>query len=256
MSKPFGQMMLNNQGTGQIATNAALQSFFKGIYITTENSTLASGEGDIVHFKMGESKILIYYHNADTTGLHFDLGLGSVARVNHFAHDYSTASTQLQAQLNNTALMDTTMFLQGTAGVRTKITFPHLMSWIDSGAIGVNKAELVIRVNKYSAYEPDTFSYPPNLIIFGINTDGSSFVIPDALEGSNYFGGGYNSTYREYRFNIARYIQQVLNRERVNNGIYLIVSNGAVMANRVVIGGGDAASLTRMKLNITYTKLH
>jgi hypothetical protein len=80
--------------------------------------------------------------------------------------------------------------------------------------------------------------------------------VPDYNEGSSYYGGAYNSTTKEYRFNIARYIQQILADKRNSNGIYLITQNGAVTASRLVLGGGDASSAFQMKLNITYTKLH
>ncbi|CAN5478962.1 hypothetical protein BH10BAC1_BH10BAC1_00820 [soil metagenome] len=260
LDNSLGQIFLNNQTTGEIATNAAFQDFFRGIYITTENTTgLASEEGNIIHFKMGESKITLYYHNSNATNndsLKYDFGLGSVARVNHFEHDYTGAIADLSGQLASTAPFNQTVYVQSMAGTRTKVEFPHLMRWVDNGLIGVNKAELVVSVDtSVATYKLDTFAAPLALMLFGINDDGSTYPIPDAFEGSNYFGGTYTSTTVQYRFNIARYIQQVMDGDRKNNGLYLIASNGAIYGNRVVIGG--AASTTRpMKLNITYTKLH
>lgn len=264
LDQAFGQLLLNNQSTGYLADNTAFQNFFKGIYITTENTTgLASEEGNIIHFRMGESKITLYYHNSTSgtaTSLKYDLSLGSVARFNHFKHDYTVAGvdTSLAAQVGSSgAPQNATVFVQGMSGAKTKITFPHLMNWVDNGLIGINKAELVISVdtNLLDLYRLDTFAAPSALVIFGINDDGTTYAIPDAFEGATYFGGTLNSGTVEYRFNIARYIQQVLDGDRNNNGLYLLASNGAVNANRVVIAG--ASSTTRpMKLNITYTKLH
>jgi hypothetical protein len=103
----------------------------------------------------------------------------------------------------------------------------------------------------------DKYQPAANLLLFQINDDSTSnILVPDYNEGSNYFGGSYSSTTKEYRFNISRYIQQILAGNRNNNGIYLITQNGAVTASRLVIGGGDASSAFQMKLNITYTKLH
>ncbi len=259
----FGQTILNNQSTGNVATNAAFQNFFKGLYITTENTTgLASSEGNIINFKMGESKITIYYHNSNVTNndsLAYDLSLGSVGRFNHFTHDYSAAAIHplLNAQINSTpGNTNATVFVQGMAGVKTKITFPHLMNWADKGLIGVNKAELVISVDTSDiTYNLDTFASPAAFVLYGINDDGSNYAIPDAFEGSGYFGGSYNSGTVQYRYNIARYIQQVLDGDRNNNGLYLLTSNGANLANRAVVAGGNSTSRP-MKLNITYTKLH
>ena len=264
LDNSFGQLLLNNQTTGNLATDAAFRSFFNGIYITTENTTgLLADEGNILHFRMGESKITLYYHNSNATNndtLSYDFSLGSVARFNHFTHDYSTfgIDTSLNNQINTATPpnQNGTVFVQGMAGVRTKITFPYLMNWVSGGLIGVNKAELIISVDtSIATYNIDTFAAPTAFVLFGINDNGTTYVIPDAFEGATYYGGTLNSTTVQYKFNIARYIQQVLDGKRSNNGLYLLASNGAVNANRVVVAG--ASSATRpMKLNITYTKLH
>lgn len=262
LDNSFGQLLLNNATMGNLIDNVSFQSLLNGIYITTENTTgLLSEEGNIVHFKMGESKITLYYKNATTDSLSYDFSLGSVARFNHFEHDYSTGGidTSLDNQINNPTppAQNATVFVQGIAGVKTKIEFPYLMHWVDNGLIGVNKAELLISVdtNLLDLYRLDTFAAPSALILFGINDDGTTYAIPDAFEGATYFGGSYNSGTLQYKFNIARYIQQILDGDRNNNGLYILASNGAVFANRVVIGG--ASSSTRpMKLNLTYTKIH
>ncbi len=262
LDNSFGQLLLNNAILGNLTDNASFQSLLNGIYITTENTTgLLSEEGNIVHFKMGESKITLYYKNSTTDSLSYDFSLGSVARFNNFKHDYSTAliNPLLDNQINNPTppTQNATVFVQSMAGVKTKIEFPHLMRWVDNGRIGVNKAELLISVdtNLLDLYKLDTFAAPAALIVFGINDNGTVYVIPDAFEGANYFGGTYNSGTVQYKFNIARYIQQILNGDRNNNGLYILASNGAAFANRIVIGG--ATSATRpMKLNITYTKIH
>ena len=258
LDNAFGQLLLNNQGTGNIATNTDFQNFFKGVYITTENTSTLPGEGNILHFKFGESKVTLYYHNSTTDSLKYDFNLGSVARFNHFEHDYVGASSDLTTQFSTPSqTQNNTVYVQSMAGAKTKIEFPHLMNWLKNGMIGVNKAELVISVDTtVSTYMIDTFAAPAALILFGINDDGTTYAIPDAFEGATYFGGTLNSGTVQYRFNIARYIQQVLDGDRNNNGLYILASNGAVYGNRAVISGGQSTSARPMKLNITYTKLH
>lgn len=258
LDNAFGQLLLNNQGTGNIATNTDFQNFFKGVYITTENTSTLPGEGNILHFKFGESKVTLYYHNSTTDSLKYDFNLGSVARFNHFEHDYAGASSDLTTQFSTPSqTQNNTVYVQSMAGAKTKIEFPHLMNWLKNGMIGVNKAELVISVDTtLSTYMIDTFAAPAALILFGINDDGTTYAIPDAFEGATYFGGTLNSGTVQYRFNIARYIQQVLDGDRNNNGLYILASNGAVYGNRAVISGGQSTSARPMKLNITYTKLH
>lgn len=262
LDNTFGQSILTDQPTVNLASNTAFQSFMKGLYITTEGTTgLNSSEGNILHFKSADaqSRLTLYYHNDTDDSLKYDLGLGSVARFSHFTHDYSTGiDASLAAQLSTNPpppAQNDVVFIQSMAGLKTTIELPYLMNWINAGDIAINKAELVIKVDVTSTYMLDTFAAPTKLVLFGINDDGSNYVLPDANEGDNYFGGTYNSTTHEYRFNIARYIQQVLAGKRKNNGLHLLAGSGAINANRVVIGGGGSGSLYRMKLNIGYTKL-
>ncbi|MFY9311607.1 MAG: DUF4270 domain-containing protein [Bacteroidia bacterium] len=246
--------------TGTFSTKAGFQAAMKGIYITTQGTALSSEQGNMMYVKCGDesqSKVTIYYHNATADSLTYDFPLGSVARFSHFAHTYSPSITNdmLEAQLNGTSLaQNSTVFVQSMAGLRTKIEMPYLMNWLNAGKIAINKAELVIKVdNSDPTYMLDTFAAPAKLVIFGINDDGTSYVLPDANEGDNYMGGGYNATDKEYRFNIGRYLQQVLAGKKKNNGLYVLAANGAINANRVVLGGGTGPY--RMKLNVSYTKL-
>lgn len=259
----FGQNILDNQGNlAFLGNNAAFQSSIKGLYITTENTAFApgSGQGNILHFKTEDtqSKMTIYYHQADSTILKtYDFSLGSVTRFSNFKHDYTSGYSYLQSQLNGTSVIDTTVFVQALAGTKVKIEFPYLKNINDSGKVAINKAELIIKVDKTnSLYQLDTFAAPAKLILFGINSSGSSYAIPDTYETNETVDGSYNSTTNEYHFNIERYIQQVTNGTLSNTGLYLIVSGGAVNANRVIIGGGKNTGSQRMKLNLTYTKLH
>ena len=270
MDISLGQLLLNNGASGTPLTNlindGTFRSFIHGLYITTENTPgLLSGEGNIMRFLMGSSNLIVYYHHSSpvpNSALHYEFSLGSVARFNHFSHDYSTSfvNSLLDSQINSATppAQNATVFIQGMSGVKVRVKFPYLMNLIDSGAVGINKAELVIRADTslLPAFNCDSFPAPTALIIFGLEDDGiTPFLIPDAFEGATYFGGTFNAATQQYSFNIARYIQQILDGKRKNNGIYILASNGAAYANRVAVGGG-AAGARQMKLNITYTKLH
>jgi hypothetical protein len=248
-----------------LTNTETFQAFTKGLYITTENTPSgAAGDGNILHFKMGDglTKVTIYYHNSNATdndSLHYDLQLGSVARFSSFAHDYSSAFPYLVSQLSSTPpAVDTTLFVQSIAGVKVKIEMPYLKNWNDHGRIAINKAELVLKVDTTNAlFQLDTFAAPTGLVLFGI-TPGTfvNYVIPDAYDANEVYGGSYNATTRTYTFNIDRYVQQILNGYRENTGLYLVASGGAVNANRVVLGSAASKGYQKMKLNITYTKLH
>jgi hypothetical protein len=268
LDNSFGQSLLDNQTTGNLLNDATFRNFFKGFYITTENTvSLAPQEGNILDFKMGEGLMTIYYHYVgkasntvtdSTIHQKYDFSLGSVVRFDHFSHNYSTALADVNAQLTNPAQkQNSTVYVQSMAGLKTKIEFPYLMHWLDSGIVGINKAELIVKIDTTSGnYMLDTYAPPVSMLLFGINDDGTNAAIPDFNEGAAYFGGTYNATTKEYHFNIDRYIQRVLSGKISNNGLYLIASSGAINVNRVVVSGGSVSATRQMKLNIIYTKLH
>lgn len=260
LDNDLGNTLLENQTTGNLISNASFQAFLKGLYITTENTDFAnSGDGNILHFMMGDSKMTVYYHSQENDSLNYDFSLGSVARFMHFSHDYTSANPELSAQLSaNPPAQDTVVFIQSLAGVKTKVEMPTLMDLVKTSPVAINKAELVIKVGSSSAYQLDTFAAPPTLIVFGINDDGSSYVLPDYTEIPYFYNGNYNTSTHEYHLIITRYLQQVLDGKRKNNGLYLLVPHLSAVtgANRVTIGGGGSSSAYRMKFNITYTKLH
>ena len=261
LDKSLGQSMLDNPI--DLATNLSFQTLLKGLYITTENTTnLSVGEGNILHFMLADplSKLTLYYHSSSTDSTHFnlkkyDLTLNSVARFSHFNHDYSTVDVNLAAQLSaNPPKQNDVAFIQSMSGVQTKIEFPYIMNWLKQGPIAIDKAELIVKVDLTATYQINSYAPPTQLLLFGINDDGTEYSLPDLAEGIAYYGGTYDPIAHEYSFNIGRYVQQVLMGKLHNNGLHLLAFNGAIKANRVVIGGGGSSPY-QMKLNMTYTKL-
>jgi hypothetical protein len=270
LSNSFGEALINAASDPTVySTIEAFQTYMKGLYITTQTSTLNPGDGNIFHFLCADdlSKLTIYYKNDAADSLTFDYALGSVARFSRFTHDYSPTAVNmlLASQLGATPqVQNDVVFVQPMGGLKAKIEMPYLMNLMNEGKIAINKAELVLKVdNTDISYQLDTFAAPARLVLLGINDDNTIYTLPDANEGDSYLGGTYDATNKEYKFNIARYIQQVMSGQKSNNGMYLqvrdgsvIIGAGTVIANRVILGGGgNGAGTNKMKLNISYTKL-
>jgi hypothetical protein len=263
----FGQSILDKKGLAELASNTAFQDFTKGLYITTENTVLTSGSGDgnILTFKMSDpqTKITIFYHYTNQTVTDYksyDLTLNNVTRFLKYNHDITNADPYFKSQLAGTSTVDTSVFLQGMAGSKVKIDFPHLKHINDLGKVAINKAELVIKVDKNPLYQVDTFTVPGSLSVIGIDANGALYFLPDAYESHQLINGSFNGV-ETYTFNIDRYIQQVLNGSLSNTGLYLYIpgytaGSGVINPNRVVIGSGNNSGSQKMKLNLTYTKLH
>jgi hypothetical protein len=256
LDKTFGDDILKS---GKLATNTDFQAFLKGLYITTENTPgLISGEGNIINFSLGESRITIYHHGLKSDSVLY-IGVGDL-RFSHFSHAYTTTATSdINVQLNTTTQTQNDFtYIQCMAGVKTRIQIPNLMEINKYQPLGINRAELVIKVAQESI--KDTLNIPPPtaLVLYGITDDGKSYILPDAYESSAYFDGVYKPKQGEYRFNIARYIQKVLNGDLKNNGLFLVSTSAVTSANRVIIGGGGMGNGIgnpyQMKLYLTYTK--
>ncbi|MEO6902408.1 MAG: DUF4270 family protein [Bacteroidia bacterium] len=257
LNKKFGEDILNS---GKLTNNTDFQSFLKGLYITTENTTgLSSGDGNIPNFSLGESQLLIYHHRLNSKDSVLYIGIGDL-RFSHFNHAFaSTASPDINLQLNSTTqTQNDYTYIQSMAGVKTRIEIPNIMELNIHKPLGINRAELVIKIAQESLKGFVNLPLPGSLSLYGITDDGKSYILPDAYESSAYYAGIYDTAKAEYRFNIVRYTQKVLNGELKNNGLFLVASSAVTNANRLIIGGGgvSAGSVNpyQMKFYITYTK--
>jgi len=228
--------------------NVAFQSYMKGFYIETDTSL----PGGILLLDMLSpyTKLTLFYNDSMSFNFLID---GESARSNKFVHDYT--GTDVELQLQDSTLGDSLLYVQPMAGVKVKIHTPYLLNWVKNQKVAINKAELVFNI--YDDGSLTTYPNPENLFILGA---GSNTIITDQYEGASYFGGTYDAVSKQYSFNIARYIHEILYEGRADDGLYLIIPNNllssgsVVSANRVVIGGPKNNGL-KMSLNITYTVL-
>ena len=173
-----------------------------------------------------------------------------LAFVSNFTHDYTTALTPIDT---NTAAGADKCLVQGMVGPKTKIFFPYLQNYYNPLPMAVNKAELVITVVPNSNTD---LAVNSRLGLAVINADGSISNVPDVAQGSAWFGGTlYNSN--QYRFNIAQYVQQILNGTRTDYGLSLFAAEFTQYPNRTIIaGGGNIDASIKMKLQLSLTNLN
>lgn len=261
IQESFGQAILDKQNSTELASIDNFLQFIKGLYITTEKTTgIPSKEGNIFSFNLSYCSLKIYYRNSTDT-LQYTLPL-SGARFMHFDHAYSPyADPDIQKQLSpNPPAQNDVVYIQSMSGLKTKVTIPNLLTWGHKESIAINRAELII---KPISTRKDTFALIPTLNLYGISDDGKkAYALDDALEGTNYFGGSYDTLNNTYHFTITRQIQQLLTGKRPNNGFFITSASGSTSPNRLVLGGGSATlnggiipNDYQMKLKVTYTKL-
>jgi Domain of unknown function (DUF4270) len=268
LDRNFFQGFLND--TSFYSSNTDFQKFFKGIYISSSSGSPV-GQGAILYMNLlhSYSRLTLFYHNTlDTSSYYFGVYNSACAYFTHFEHDY-TSSPEITSQLStNHAVPQEKVFIQPMAGLRTRITIPYLNTLFHGQKVVINKAELILPVDPASFSGADSIYAPiARLIINCPDSLKYSNVPDDFFEGLNYFGGDYLSATKEYRFNIARYVQQVLNGKIENQPLFINCYNVRVgysfsdtprrtTANRVVLQGGKKSNLSRMRLKISYTPVH
>lgn len=258
LSQEFGQYLLDNQS--QMSSSTVFKNFFKGLCISAVAHTGNTGYMLISSMTSSLTGITLYYHTARKASAKYTFPCkSSCARFTHFEHDYN-ASTN--SDFNQEILMGQTnigaskLFVQATGGVKTKIKFPYLKDAFKSvnNRVVINRAELVI-----TNVEPDEvyLIQPTTLALQGIKeSTGQIAYIPDDeyYTSSDYYGGTYNSTTKEFRFRITEYVQQqILQTSPLSNTLYLVVKGSSVRANRLVFGGTGLQDNNRLRLELSYT---
>ncbi|RZL47291.1 MAG: DUF4270 family protein, partial [Pedobacter sp.] len=271
--------------TEDLKTNVNFVKKFRGLKVQI-NKTNSTGNGGLMFFDFAgtNSSLELYYkkQNAtstttiDTVAVNFPITTTSNPVAATIKHDYT--GTAVATQLANPNTQYATTYLQPLAGLRNKISFPHLAKFSTNvGKVAVNKAELVIDLSTGSDIIP--YGAAPRLSLYRYDIAERRQNLPDNNAGSQtsagdvrntgVFGGYFNTVTKQYVFVVTAYIQDLLDGKLVDYGTFLAptpstasefsvfpsISTGA----RSVIGSykkSPAAGDNVMKLNIYYTKIN
>ena len=254
----LGERFISDES--QFASNTAFMKYFNGINVSCEP---ANGTGSICYFNLLNTKsyLRIYYHNDyDTTFYDFNVS-DKYIRFNHFEHDYSDAQAPI-------AFDDTTsnqyLYVQSTAGVRSRLVFPNLAQWAKdmNTNVLINEAKLILTgangmINGVNN-DTEMFSQPVQLVVVKANEDDSYSILPDQMVGTNYFNGMYDAKNDQVWFRISEYIQDLVlaGPEADNYGLFVYTYSGAYNAKRWIFHGPDSPDTTnRVRLEIIYSKI-
>ncbi len=253
LSTALGDKLLNAD-TAILDSNQLFMDYFRGLYLKVDK---VNSGGALASFVTNTPKtsVILYYHNDEKDSLQYSYVLSSaMARINHYEHDFSNADPDFIKQVVNgdTALGQEKFYVQGLAGVKTVIKFPHVRDLNKLGKVGINEAKLILPGAESTPY----LDPPPQLALIKIDSDSSYSKLPDENEGPDYFGGIYNSNTNSYSFRITRYIESLIkDSTAVDRGLVLFVKSGSVNPKRFIFNGpefkGDSAR--RAQLNILYT---
>lgn len=271
----FVNQILFEAPDNQLSSNTIFANNVKGLYITMDKAGM-QGAGGMFMFNLADS-LNVFYHTINGTTIDtssVSLPLNGSAST-HAAYITRNPSNAVLTELANTNTGSrNTIYLQGLAGLRAKISFPYLKNMLKSigSRIVINKAEVVISAApgttvpfvaqpKLTMYRYDIAHTPQEL-------QDASTTDPRATAPAN-FGGTYGPNTHTYHFNVTAYIQDLMDGKSVDYGTYIgtVDPNSGntttvdylptvQTAGRVIAVGTDPSSPYRIKLNIIYTKIN
>lgn len=252
LNAELGAQLLAQWGQPTLADNASFLAWFKGLYVVPSNTGQAPLQGGVWRFNLldGSSKMTIYYHSAtDTTATDFIIGTGSARyTVAQFDRTQATVPGIIEALADSTQGQVAT-YVQALGGLRTEVRFPYLDRYATTAFRAVAKAELVLPI---AGDYHDTYLPPNQLFAFRKADDGSDLLVPDQISGQGQVGGFYDETNKEYRLNLTRWVQGVINGTYANTGLSLVPGANGVSVNRALLAG-PADPGTPMRLVLTFT---
>lgn len=246
MPAEFVEQVVKENVGQETWSNRDFVTFFKGLYITTE---LSSGDGCIYALDLinSKSKMVLTYN--DTCSFDFDISEYS-ARINMYSHDYTNADSELKAVIENPDQPTEYCYIQGLAGLKTKIMFPEINTLFDTTNIIINRAQLCVMVKEGT--ESTVLPLPKAMSMTKILDNGKFDFLEDYKSNSKNFGGSFNETDKSYTFNIPLHLQD-LQLGEADNGIYMVANDNRIVPYRAIMYGGAHESLS-VKIIVYYSK--
>lgn len=273
LDRNFAEAILTNPQ--YLTSNSVFQNIYKGFYITTKNTNLTpSTQGSLMKIDLDNSVsgVYLYYHNGGPPSLRepktfrFPFSGDNAARFNHVQYDYSSGANSLlvdQLDKSDTTKGKQNLFIKGLGGSKTVIRIPYLTNYADSCPIGVNRAELIFKVDP--SFIPGTGKYeaPNQISMVACDAKGNEIYIKDQFYTTDVirFGGAYDPVNKQYVFNLSRHFQDIMSGKIDNYGFYLVVADADRFsvprrdskAERVVFGGLNN-SLYKPTFKLTYIR--
>lgn len=264
----FGEYLIRDQDKLFYSTTVEdFRSYFKGIYMRilspSDTDPLLLGLNTASAASLGyySDYIIIYMHEREDNNSKYTFQFildptKENAAYSRIEHDFSSASPEKKIEdIINQPVLDTLSYLQGLNGAYTKITIPGLETIKNdplTGKIAVNKATLYIPVH-FDGEEYTKSTIPDDLLLRYVNSAGVKEVVPDYYvdDYNAYFGGGLDTTFNRYKFNISNFIQDYLNdKEGVLKPELEVIQRASDLRN-VIFKANDSKTPVRLEMTIT-----
>ena len=237
------------EAASQFINNASFQKAFKGFILMPDNPFMAGGEGALITVdpRSGLSALVIYHNNTKV-----DFAFRADVKANKYEHVHKPGINLLPVMNGN---QQSITYCQPAGGIKTRILIPHLFDYVKNQNIAISSAEIIFTLKSGSSIAP--FTRPSELRLLSCDSLGRNDFLLDQTLGASYYGGQYNETTGEYKFNIIRHLQYVLSEYKqrnrnVNYGLNLIVpADNPLTAARAILDTDQTKR--KVKLKLTYT---
>jgi len=228
-------------GGGYFADNDAFLDYFKGLYVTTNNTMQLPGEGGVGYFNLNDpsSKMTIYYTQ---NGVQQEYNF----QINSSCADFNRVEVDDVAGPNN-ILGDNTVgqnqFYAQAFGMRAAVEIPGLSSIPRNSIIHKAILELPVEYQTGGLYDPGTdASIATNLEIGGTKLYGVNTI------------GDYSDFRKSFEIDIRSYAQAIVNDEIVNTRLIISPILHNTSAERIIFNGPSTTNKDKPKLYILYTE--
>lgn len=228
-------------GSSTFASNENFQSYFKGLYIRTNNPTQSTGQGGVFYFNLNDpaAKITIYYKQEGATKSYDLLMNSTCADFSHVEINNTGYASELVMNNPSQAMQE---FYAQAFGIRAKLVVPGLSQFTKKHLI--HRAELTLPIQYQTGYK-----YKPGLNV--------SFATKKTANSQGYINTGtlgvYTESKKAFIADLKSYIQAVVNQDIENTGLIISPRFFVNSSERIVFNGPTTINKESPKLLITYT---
>lgn len=286
LDNSFGRRLLDYDTTNAYKSDSAFKTYFRGFEVEADESF---GGNALMAFGLlnnPKTKLAIYYRytegGQDDTTVNYFLFKPEASAQHNYIERFNFTGTPLAAA-SSTPGQDDIVYLINTPGSYTTVKVPGLRNLSNNV---INRAELIVE----QIFDPSDLKFtPPEALMLDVydstleaykftpydfTVDRSGAPDPSyGMYGKN-TADGFGNPIRVWKFNLTRYIQNMLTKREPVHDFRLFTAKGVFQRltvaggytfygapinsqfafGRVRIGGGNHAT-QRMRLRIIYTKI-
>jgi len=263
------------EDTSLIYNDSLFKDFFNGLYIEAES---ASPDGTMarVHLAHPLSLLTLKYAN-DSTQIdstaerdykysQFSIDEFFCQKINIFEHDHS--GTYLSSIIDDDSAYSRYCYVQGMAGVNTRLSFTSLDQWMEKTPIAISSANMVFDVVPEEESGILYEDLPDRLMIGTILEDDTyepvyDYYVLSVNQQETLFGGKikaeseglFSDTTYTYRFRLPLHFQSLIDGAKSNTDFILQLEDGKSNPRISKLWSNSPANVKRIRLEVVYLKL-